>query len=138
MSVFLFCLLLILWGLLLIQTQEFLVCLLVMAAVTGIFLLTNLKTKLPKTRLLPSKIILAISFWSCVAFCLDAYQKSINCLNCQTTHWKSFSAPQFTNNWSYQNMKNIWILYPRFLVIIGLFTLWTIVYFFIVKKENKK
>ncbi|MBO5997976.1 MAG: hypothetical protein J6P93_05570 [Alphaproteobacteria bacterium] len=139
MLAFLFFLLIILWGTILIQTHSFVVCFCALLAIAVIFVLSkNQNVKLPKTKLLPSKIILTISFWSCVAFCLNAYQKSVNCLNCQLSHWKTVSEPHFTNGWNFQNIKNIWIMYPRFVVIIGLFTLWAIAFVYAMKKENKK
>lgn len=39
-------------------------------------------TTLPAVALKPAKVILNISLWACIAFCLKAYQASILCLNC--------------------------------------------------------
>ncbi|GEM_PF-4385043 len=39
-------------------------------------------TTLPAVALKPAKVILNISLWACIAFCLKSYQASILCLNC--------------------------------------------------------
>ena len=121
MSSFLFCFLIALWTITLIQTYYFVSCLLVIAFVVCTFLvcLKQPKIQLPKTLLATSKTILAISFWSCVAFCLFDYQKSISCMNCIRHHLSENDSV---------NMSNLWHSYARFIVISGLFILWAVAF----------
>ena len=131
MSIFLFCLLIALWVFISIQTHFFLSCLTAFLFCSLIFVISSLKQpriKLPKTLLGFGKSVLVISFWSCVAFCLLAYLKSIVCTNCIYNHLKQ---DDFSNT---SIIKKIWISYPRFAVIIGLFFLWIIVFLL----NNKK
>lgn len=131
MSVFLLCFLIALWTLILIQTHYLFTCLIALIFVIGIFLLSQKQPniRLPKIFLISSKVILAISFWSCVAFCLFSYEKSIACTNCIREHLRQ------TDLISAINLQTLWASYSRFITIIGLFILWVITFVLITKKR---
>lgn len=132
MFVSLFCILIALWIFILIQTQIFLPCLIALIFSIGIFMISfkQPKIQLPKTLLGFGKGILLISFWACVGFCLLAYQKSITCINCIYNYLKQ-------DNFLNANIiLKMWALYPRFIIISGLFTLWIILFFLICKKGH--
>lgn len=132
MSSLLFCFLIALWTIILIQTQLFWSCIIVSFFCILIFitLFKQPKIQLPKTVFGLGKSILAISFWSCVGFCLFAYQKSISCINCIYNYLRQ-------NDFSNATViPKIWSLYPRFIVISGLFVLWSVMFLLICKKGN--
>ena len=138
MSIFLFCLLIALWTITLLQTHNFLICISALLAVTGIFILTrkDTKTQLPKTLLKISKVFLNLSFWACVALCLNAYQESVDCLNCMISYLKHIPEPHFANEWNFQNIKSIWSLYPRFIIMCGLSMLWAVAFVFVTRRKK--
>ena len=130
MIIFLFCLLIALWIATLIQTHFFLPCIVALLFTVLIFLvsLKQPKVQLPKTLLASAKGILAVSFWACTSFCLLSYQKSIVCTNCIYNYLKN------DNLLNSNIIQNIWTLYPRFVVISGLFILWVIIFSQTLKK----
>lgn len=138
MSIFLFCFLIALWTIALIQTHNFLICFGILFAIIGIFTFTrkDINVRLSKTSLKVSKIFLTLSFWACVALCLNAYQESIDCLNCMISYLKHIPEPHFANEWNIQNIKSVWLLYPRFIVICGLFILWAGAFTFITRRKT--
>ena len=138
MSIFLFCFLIVLWTVASIQTHNFLFCISMLFVSVGIFLLTrkDIKIRLPKTSLKVSKVFLTISFWSCVALCLNAYQESIDCINCMISYLKHIPEPNFSSEWNFQNIKSVWVLYPRFIVLTGLFILWAIAFTFMTRRKS--
>ncbi len=88
------------------------------------------------TVLLPAKFILTISFFGCVALCLKSYQESIACTSCIQSYLSSVIEPSFYDNLG-QNLKSIWTMYPRFIVIMGLFLLWSAAFAFSQRKKEE-
>ena len=102
-----------------------------------IFFIFPKGNKLPSRPLLLSKIVLNISFWSCIALALNAYQKSLTCLNCMRSYLNTHLQPSFGND-TWQNIKLFYQNHTRFWTMSGLLLLWFIIFILLQKKEKNK
>ena len=92
--------------------------------------------KLPAKPLIASKVILAFSFWGCIALALKNYQQTVTCLNCMRSYLNTHLQPNFESDFL-SNLKAIWQNYTRLLTISGLLLLWSIVFIFIQHRKGK-
>ena len=99
----------------------------VCAALSLIYLTISQRDKLQQKPLVESKVILALSFWSCVALALDNYEKSFTCLNCIRSYLNTRLTPNFGTDFL-SDAKIIWQNYPRFITIVLLLVFWSIIF----------
>ena len=92
--------------------------------------------KTVKKPLVESKVILGLSFWSCIALALGNYEKSLTCLNCMRSYLNTHLQPTFGTNFLV-NTKLIWQNYPRFLSVCGLLICWSILFIVLQYKKGK-
>lgn len=92
--------------------------------------------KLQQEPLVVSKVILAISFWSCIALALKNYQQTLTCLNCMRSYLNTHLQPSFGTDFL-SATKTIWQNYPGLLTMGGLLFLWNIFFVFILYKKGK-
>lgn len=140
MSAFIFSLLALLWLGVALYSKSFIVCFVVLTALIGLLFVVLRKADFPlkpASPLLASKVILAISFFGCVAFCLLDYQKSIGCVNCIGSYLARVPDPAFASDFGMQNLRALWQFSPRFLAMSGLFLLWTAVFFVAINKKGR-
>lgn len=118
----LYFLLLFFWVGIALQTKQWLIAGL---AVFFIFLLLFIYRKQPdedfkKVKLLPSKVILLLSFWGCGLICLNAYAQ-MPCLSCV----QSFLSRALNNIYDL-SLKGLIREHMRFCVMFGFALLWLI------------
>ena len=68
--------------------------------------------KLQKEPLVVSKVILAFSFWCCIALALKNYQQTLTCLNCMRSYLNTHLQPSFETDFL-SAMKTIWQNYAK-------------------------
>ena len=117
--------------------QSFWISLVVLLMLLVLFFLTSKNEQIQKKPLIESKIILNISFWSCMALALKSYEKTISCLNCMRTYLNAHLQPTFGANFT-DNIKMAWQNYPRFLTIFSLLIAWSIVFVIIQHIKGSK
>ncbi len=99
-----------------------------------VYFLSKRKTILfSRVLLAPSKAILAISFWGCVAFCLFAFQQSITCLGCMQAYLGRALNASF-GNLALSDFKQ----FMRVEILFMLACVWAAIFILTIQKGDKK
>ena len=104
-----------------------------------IFHLNSQKTLLilSKIKLFSGKAILLFSFWGCIFFILKRSLEGFPCENCFRSYLNRIPTPMFDIGLTINNFQSIYQMYPRLIVLFGLFSLYVCIFVFSSKKARK-